>query len=580
MDGDGNCLFRCFAYFFTGNPANHLAIRREIVSIMSSHRDTYEKFMEVDGDWKHYIEQLYLPGVWAGAPCIHAATEIYTITVKIFTTTAPVLTFGNGPLEVNLAYIAKCHYDAVVNIDVPDAAARQMNPDRPIRELAIESLSKRHMTLSQSGVQELIRNAWSVPHEEPISLVALCQDDLSTEEKCIAWLRKYNFFQMDRLCPHCITHNEKNALQLRAPFIGHPLGELLCKSCGHSYSVTSGTMLANTKMSFKQFFITAIGWLLHRPYKEQVRDSGLSERALSSFSLKLNYFAMKIITSKKKKLGGDFVVVEIDEAQLHRRKYNKGRSKEDAWVIGGVERPLHSDVQPKIFMTLCPDRQQETLESIICQWVEPASIIVTDSFRSYDQLPRLGYFHYSVNHKAHFVDPESKAHTQRIEGLWRQVRKNAIPSTGCAKKRINCYLAAFLYRRTMNNRLEQFLRDLASVSSQEVQEYMTAEEADDTDSSTQSSSSDPPPRRPAAADSHSVASESNDTDSMEHVEETQRCIQLLKDPDACALEQLHATVSTSPRYSRHLPPSPSYVAEASEGTVLKIRRQSARSSKN
>ena len=38
-----------------------------------------------------------------------------------------------------------------------------------------------------------------------------------------------------------------------------------------------------------------------------------------------------------KKIGGENVVVEIDEAKFGRRKYNRGRITEGKWIFGGRE---------------------------------------------------------------------------------------------------------------------------------------------------------------------------------------------------------------------------------------------------
>ena len=40
-----------------------------------------------------------------------------------------------------------------------------------------------------------------------------------------------------------------------------------------------------------------------------------------------------------------------------------------------------------------------------------------------------GCLHFAVNHSEHYVDPETGAHTQTVEGLWRQV-KAFLPNFG------------------------------------------------------------------------------------------------------------------------------------------------------
>ena len=67
-------------------------------------------------------------------------------------------------------------------------------------------------------------------------------------------------------------------------------------------------------------------------------------------------------------------------------------------------------------------------------------------WKAYDCLKDEGYEHLRVNHSLHFVDPDTGAHTQRMESTWWAV-KRGLPRTGRSKNHYDSYLAEWLWRR-------------------------------------------------------------------------------------------------------------------------------------
>lgn len=102
------------------------------------------------------------------------------------------------------------------------------------------------------------------------------------------------------------------------------------------------------------------------------------------------------------KLGGPERIVEIDEAKIGKRKYNRGRLVKGHWIFGGYERE-----SKKIFIVPVEDRTETTLLACIKEWILPGTIIVSDCWKSYNCLSNEGFQHLTVNHSYNFVDPES-----------------------------------------------------------------------------------------------------------------------------------------------------------------------------
>ena len=67
------------------------------------------------------------------------------------------------------------------------------------------------------------------------------------------------------------------------------------------------------------------------------------------------------------------------------------------------------------------NRKQETLISIIQQWIHPGSNIHSDCWNSYKS-SKIGYTHVSVNHSKEFLNESNAACTNAIESDWRHAK--------------------------------------------------------------------------------------------------------------------------------------------------------------
>ncbi|XP_024869450.1 uncharacterized protein LOC112453119 [Temnothorax curvispinosus] len=89
---------------------------------------------------------------------------------------------------------------------------------------------------------------------------------------------------------------------------------------------------------------------------------------------------------------------------------------------------------------------------------------MSDCWKSYNCLNNEGFQYLTVNHSYNFVDPETGAHTQNIECVWREVRGN-IPRYGTREDHVLGYLNEYLFKRAYSRleRIENFFDVIAEL---------------------------------------------------------------------------------------------------------------------
>jgi transposase-like protein len=182
-------------------------------------------------------------------------------------------------------------------------------------------------------------------------------------------------------------------------------------------------------------------WLSGCQYNSILKMTGHSSKTLVAM---LGYFRQLITDNldlEDSVIGGQDIIVEIDEAKFGKRKYHVGHKVDGAWVLGGVERTT----ERKIFLIQVPDRREKTLLNFISQHVRAGSIIHTDCFKAYFNLGNT-FEHLKVNHSRNFRDPITGCHTNTIEGTWNGIKMKISPRAR-TKGLIDEHLAEFVWRR-------------------------------------------------------------------------------------------------------------------------------------
>ncbi|XP_022161700.1 uncharacterized protein LOC111027609 [Myzus persicae] len=121
-----------------------------------------------------------------------------------------------------------------------------------------------------------------------------------------------------------------------------------------------------------------------------------------------------------------------------RRKYHRGHRVEGQWIFGGIEQE-----SGLCFLVPVERRDKVTLLSLIKDWILPGTCIISDCWKAYDCLEEEGFRHLTVNHSIQFVNLDTGAHTNNVEGMWRHAKASL--SQYCRKKKILLWLHGKIY---------------------------------------------------------------------------------------------------------------------------------------
>lgn len=249
-------------------------------------------------------------------------------------------------------------------------------------------------------------------------------------------------------------------------------------------SIRRGSWFEESKLSMIDVLIVTYAWV-EKHTNAQIRHlARVNKNTVTDWMNFCREVCMCICVHESSSLGGEGKIVEIDESLFGKRKYNRGKRVNGKWVFGGVERGSN-----ECFFEVVGDRTKETLLEIIKRRILPGTEVISDYWRAYNCLQHEGYRKLRVNHKLHFKDPVTGAHTNTIEGLWSWIKRSL---RGIRRVRGNAgedeydpYLAEFMWRkRHRNDHLgltESFLRAVIRIYPPKMRDEQEQQEGGEDD---------------------------------------------------------------------------------------------------
>lgn len=270
------------------------------------------------------------------------------------------------------------------------------------------------------------------------------------ENSCLKYLHDIGAFYVDQQCSAC-----RNTMQLA---ISRQKFRCSRSTCRKEVSIRTGTFFEGSKLQFSKIMLMGYLWCNKTPASAITIMTGHSNNTVALFQNHFRQLVSGRVQTEDMMVGGDGIIVEIDESKLGKRKFNRGHRVEGVWVLGGVERTA----ERKVFLVHVEKRDAQTLLDAINRYVRPGSIIYTDMWKAYMGLrDNPSFEHHTVNHSLHFVDPVTGVDTNKIEATWNALKQLIRPRNRTSSG-IDEHLFEFIWRRQNNSRIwSAFLEAIA-----------------------------------------------------------------------------------------------------------------------
>lgn len=202
----------------------------------------------------------------------------------------------------------------------------------------------------------------------------------ATEEACQTYLLKIRWPD-GFVCPAC--GDSKSWVTTR--------GRNHCSSCGRQTSPTAGTILHNSRVPLKKWFLAM--WLVCTQ-KTGLSAKGL-QRELDLGSYKTAWLMLQKLRQAMVRVGRDRLVgtVKVDETYVGGAEEGvRGRELiKKALVVIAVE--LEGRKMGRVRLSHIPDASGRSLVGFVAGCVEKGSLVHTDGWKGYIALKEAGYRH-------------------------------------------------------------------------------------------------------------------------------------------------------------------------------------------
>lgn len=273
------------------------------------------------------------------------------------------------------------------------------------------------------------------------------EEMFKTEQDCLDYISTIRWPQ-SFVCPLCgsIRYWKKTK------------GRFECRDCGKESTVTNGTIFHKSTKPLLIWF-HAMWWMVAQ--KNGVSAKGLQKiLGLGNYQTAwtwLHKFRRLMVLDGRNKLRG---IVEVDEVFVGGKKSGKrGRGAEGKSLIA-VAVEINGRKTGRVRLAKIQNASSESLNNFINNNIEKDSVVITDGWKGYSDLSKIGYTHEVQNSLVKDEDEEILPNVHRIASLLKRWLLGTHQSY-LNKNKLEYYLDEYVFRynrRTSTSRGLLFLR--------------------------------------------------------------------------------------------------------------------------
>ena len=262
----------------------------------------------------------------------------------------------------------------------------------------------------------------------------------------VKWLQREGFLKTSMDCEHC-------HLPMRLESSGHFVLDKVCwacprRGCHSRISVRHGSFFWNSRLSLKKQLQVCQCFASDCSVASTARLTGVSRSKVTNYFDNLRGLYQDELSTSPIVFDahGEY---EVDEVQIKRVKVRRHLYKIQ-WVAGILERETG---MVKLYMV--EDRSTESLIPPILASIPVGNFIYTDEWRSYSELDRRPFLHFSVNHSAGEYARDEQlfgltlhVHINSLEGINNFIRSRLKAKSRRNLDRIELILSEIMYRKS------------------------------------------------------------------------------------------------------------------------------------